>query len=80
MTHELKILPQYFEAVKYGAKTFELRKNDRGFQVGDFLKLKECTSKNFTGRELLVEVTYVLTDTPTFGLKNGFAVLGIKPC
>lgn len=26
MTHELKILPEYFEAVRRGIKTFELRK------------------------------------------------------
>ena len=37
---ELKILPEYFEAVKSGKKTFELRKNDRDFCVGDILILR----------------------------------------
>jgi hypothetical protein len=31
MTHELKILPQYYEEVKAGNKNFELRKNDRDY-------------------------------------------------
>ena len=29
-THNLKILPEFFEAVANGMKTFELRKDDRG--------------------------------------------------
>lgn len=40
-THELKTLPVYFDAVKRGDKTFEVRKNDRDFQTGDVLILKE---------------------------------------
>jgi len=41
MTHELKIWPQYFNRVLDGSKTFEVRKNDRGFQFGDSVILKE---------------------------------------
>lgn len=39
--HELKIWPRFFAAVKDGSKTFEYRKNDRGFQKGDLVVLKE---------------------------------------
>lgn len=39
--HELKILPQYFEEVLKGNKTFEIRKNDRDFKIRDILILKE---------------------------------------
>lgn len=39
--HELKIWPQYFGRVKDGSKTFEVRENDRGFQPGDTVTLKE---------------------------------------
>ena len=43
MIHELKILPEYFEAVASGEKTFELRKDDREprFEVGHALILRE---------------------------------------
>ncbi|MGC4668415.1 DUF3850 domain-containing protein, partial [Enterococcus hirae] len=40
-THELKILPEYFEAVTSGRKKFEIRKNDRDYKVGDRLYLRE---------------------------------------
>lgn len=40
-THELKTWPQYFSPMVTGAKKFELRKNDRGFQIGDLLILRE---------------------------------------
>lgn len=41
MKHELKIWPQYYARVKDGSKTFEIRDNDRGFQMGDELTLRE---------------------------------------
>jgi len=41
MKHELKIWPQYFEPVSQGLKTFQIRKNDRGFQAGDTVVLRE---------------------------------------
>ena len=39
-THELKLDVKYFEDVKSGKKNFEIRNNDRDFQVGDILELK----------------------------------------
>lgn len=38
--HELKLDVKYFDEVKDGNKNFEIRKNDRDFNVGDILKLK----------------------------------------
>ncbi len=40
MRHELKIWPQYYEAVAGGEKTFEVRVNDRNFQRGDEVELR----------------------------------------
>lgn len=37
--HELKLDTFYFDDVKSGLKTFEIRKNDRDFQIGDLLSL-----------------------------------------
>lgn len=41
MQHELKIWRTYFEETVNGHKRFEYRRDDRGFRVGDILKLKE---------------------------------------
>lgn len=41
MIHEVKCCPEYFSALKSGIKTFEVRKNDRPYQVGDILALNE---------------------------------------
>lgn len=45
MKHELKIWPQYYCRVADGTKTFEVRRNDRGFQPGDTVVLKEWNPK-----------------------------------
>ena len=39
--HILKIKDEYFKEILRGNKTFELRKNDRDFQVGDLIHFVE---------------------------------------
>lgn len=41
MVHELKCWPKYFNAILDGSKTFEVRRNDRPYRVGDYLALNE---------------------------------------
>ncbi|MEC3942603.1 ASCH/PUA domain-containing protein [Enterococcus mundtii] len=74
MTHELKILPEYFEAVTSGRKRFEIRKNDRDYKVGDLLYLREWNADEFTGDSYKTEVTYI-TD---YEQKDGYVVMGIE--
>ena len=64
--HELKVWPEYFEALLNGSKTTEIRKNDRDFKVGDILRLREYQHEfdNYTGAEEWREVTHVLSGTP----------------
>lgn len=86
-THELKILPQYFKEVVNGNKTFEIRENDRGFEVGDKLILKEYVLFDdgvikgeyglYTGNETKKEVSYIY-EGEEYGLKKGWCVLGLK--
>lgn len=78
MTHELKILPEYFQAVWDGVKTFELRKDDRDYQRGDILVLREWDGEKYTGSGLRVKVTYVLRGAEKYGLKDGYVVIGIR--
>jgi uncharacterized protein DUF3850 len=39
--HELKCIQPYFRDMWHGHKTFDIRKNDRNFQLGDILHLRE---------------------------------------
>lgn len=73
--HELKILPEYYEAVKTGLKGFELRFDDRNFAVGDLLLLREYQAEQYTGRRQMVKITYILKGFE--GLKDGWAILNI---
>lgn len=75
--HELKTLSPFFQAVRDGDKTFEVRKNDRGFRVGDTLELHEWDERNgYTGRAVQRRVTYVLPGDQ-FGIEAGYVVMGI---
>lgn len=56
--HCLKIHKEHFNNVKAGTKTFEIRNNDRAFQKGDSVLLREfdpsgtIESHKYSGREL----------------------------
>ena len=80
MIHELKILPNYFDDVMSGRKTFEVRKNDRDFRVGDLLALNEydADKKEYTRNSCLVYVDYILKDDGY--CKSGYVIMTIKPC
>lgn len=39
--HELKVVPPYFDSPVAGSMTFEVRRNDRAYQRGDILRLRE---------------------------------------
>ena len=75
--HNLKTWPPYFQNILDGLKTFEIRRNDRDFQVGDQLELHEFEPGHdggITGRSVLVEVTY-MTD---WNQRDGYVVMGIR--
>lgn len=60
--HELKCWPKYFQELKEGRKTFELRRDDRGFKVGDTLWLREWTkSTGYTGAMSHRPISHILT-------------------
>jgi hypothetical protein len=45
--HDLKTHPEHFDAVERGEKTAELRRDDRGFEVGDALLLRRWDPELF---------------------------------
>jgi hypothetical protein len=83
--HDLKIWPEFFDQLMSGQKTFELRNDDRGYAVGDVLRLREWILEGhfYSGREARRQVTHLLRHRPdagcaaTFGLAPGFVILSI---
>lgn len=80
MIHELKEHPNFFEDVISGIKTFEVRKADRPFKVGDLLALNEYDpdTKEYTNRCCVVYIDCILNDSKY--CKEGYVILGVKPC
>lgn len=87
MKHELKTDPDVFDDVFNGVKTFEIRKNDRNYQIGDRLILRRTQHtgeemKNgkpliYSGPECEVEIQYILCG-PIHGLADGWVIMSIK--
>ena len=92
--HELKILHQHLIDVALGTKTFELRKNDRDYQVGDLIhfidvdsngkdwkithKWKDDLVEPCIDENALYRITYVLKDVEKYGLDKDYCILAIK--
>lgn len=78
-THELKLKSSYYNTSLINAKTFEIRKNDRNFKVGDVLKLVEVSSETqeITGKFHCKQITYILDNAEY--LKEGYVCLGLRP-
>jgi uncharacterized protein DUF3850 len=59
--HDLKSWPEFFRDVLEGKKNHEYRLNDRGYRVGDVLRLREYDpmARAYTGRSVDRSVTYV---------------------
>lgn len=86
--HELKTDADVFQQVWEGSKTFEIRKNDRDFQVGDMLVLHETLFSGaamasgavleYTGLQVVAPVIGILRG-PVYGLADGWCIMSIKP-
>lgn len=85
--HHLKTWPDYFDAIARGEKNFEVRRDDRGFQRGDYLILfrTEIERRHIIDRDshgapkhtLKKQITYVLTGGQ-FGIEPGYVVMGLS--
>ena len=75
-----KILTPFADAVFAGDKTFEVRKNDEGYQKGDIIRFKVMDTEYFHNmrhplNDKCYEITYVLSG---WGVEDGYVVLGIR--
>lgn len=79
-THVLKTWPGAFRAVWERRKRFEIRKDDRGYAVGDILELREYSAEQerYTGKFVRVRVDYILRDCPQWGLSADYCVMSIS--
>ena len=87
-THHLKCHPQFFGDVVAGIKTFDVRKDDRGFVEEDELVLyqwpqpgippHEFASVSYRLPQHRVRVAYILRGGD-FGIERGYVVLGLAP-
>lgn len=75
VVHELKIASMFFVEVLNKTKRFELRKFDRDFKVGDILKFLEYGNGEYTDRQLITKIIYILSDYT--GLTEGYCILGL---
>ena len=87
-THNLKLYIEFCDDVLNGIKTFEIRKNDRGFQTGDLIQFTPTDGVSYVDldgnerqhaehpiSEKLYKIKYILNG---WGLKNGYVALGIE--
>jgi hypothetical protein len=75
---KLKTWPEYFKRIEEGQKFFEIRKNDRDFQVGDELILQEYRpdTKEITGATIEAKINYILHGGQ-FGIEPGYCVMNL---
>ena len=85
MTHVLKIYRCFAKYVFEGKKTFEIRKNDRDFKVGDFVHFVDTNGLEFFPSEIfdlhdndnLYVITFVLHDSDWKDVPIGFCIFSI---
>lgn len=92
MVHSVKCLPEYFEPLYEGTKTFEVRKNDRFYRIGDYLAVNEFYPLEreasvpeffrrfpdgfYSDRFALFRITYIL-DNPLYCLED-YVILSLE--
>jgi hypothetical protein len=88
-THVLKTVAVYWDAMASGDKTFDVRRDDRGFQKGDLVELhrlneeynKTQVETNWDGKPknvLVRRIRWILTGGQ-FGIQPGYVVLQLEP-
>jgi hypothetical protein len=76
--HHLKTWTPYFKDIKSGVKQFEVRRNDRDYQVGDTLILDDFNpiTERHSGAWIPKLIIYKFDDIRF--VKEGFVILGME--
>ena len=77
--HHLKTWPGSFDPIKSGIKTFDYRRDDRGFRVGDVLVFERYDphTQGYTGEVIRRIVTYIILGGDVPGLPIGYCIMQI---
>ena len=86
--HVLKAEAPYYDAAVQGKKTFEVRRDDRGFQAGDIVKLQRLRtdgmfktdveySSGKVSHEIEFSIGWILTGGQ-FGIEPGYVVFSLE--
>lgn len=75
--HDIKCIDPYFTDVKNGLKLFEIRKNDRNYQKGQTVLLRQFDPEKgeYSGNWVLCKITCLPSHE---GITPGYCVFGIK--
>lgn len=79
--HKIKIKYSYYKAVLSGEKTFEIRKNDRNYCVGDiihFVPIDDNCGLLIPHKANAYRITYVFHGGE-YGIASEYCVFGIAP-
>lgn len=79
VVHEIKCWIPFFDELRSGIKTFEVRRDDRLYKVGDEIVINEYNNEIgfITGRFIHREISCILPGGQ-FGIQPGYCVLGLK--
>jgi hypothetical protein len=72
MNHILEIQDKYFNDIKTGIKTFEIRRNNRNYVIGD-----DLTLINLKTNETIIKTITYINDVSIYDLKH-ILILAIK--
>lgn len=92
-THDLKCWPEFFRALWNGSKTAEIRRNDRGYQAGDVLHMREWIPEYDAEGDFLIGddlepvgaytgrtldlLVTHIVQGPAFGIKEGYVMMSV---
>ena len=77
--HILKSKEEYFKEILRENQTFDLRKNDRDYQVGDLIHFVKTDGNEYIiCSQVVFRIIYILKNVEQYGLDKDYCILGIK--